>query len=54
LNLIIYLQPEWQAQWGGALGLWRHDEAQNAPGELVKQIPYLFNRAVIFDTSQNS
>jgi hypothetical protein len=54
LNLIVYLQPDWQAQWGGALGLWRHDEAKNAPGELVKQIPCLFNRAVIFDTSQNS
>lgn len=54
LNLIIYVQPEWQLEWGGALGFWRHDEAKNAPGELAKQIPCLFNRAVIFDTSQNS
>jgi len=54
LNLIIYMQPGWQLEWGGALGFWRHDEAKNAPGELVTQIPCLFNRAVIFDTSQNS
>lgn len=54
LNLIIYMQPEWQPEWGGALGFWKHDEEKNAPGELSKQIPCLFNRAVIFDTSQNS
>lgn len=54
LNLIIYLQPEWQLEWGGALGFWEHDETRNAPGELATQIPCIFNRAVIFDTSQNS
>jgi len=54
LNLILYIQPDWQLEWGGALGFWRHDETKNAPGDLVKQIPCLFNRAVIFDTSQNS
>jgi hypothetical protein len=54
INLIIYLQPDWQEEWGGALGFWEHDTAGNGPGELVKQVPCLFNRAVIFDTSQNS
>jgi hypothetical protein len=54
LNLIIYMQPGWQAEWGGALGLWEHDSEKNAPGELKVHIPCLFNRAVIFDTSQNS
>jgi hypothetical protein len=54
LNLIIYLQPGWKAEWGGALGFWKHDEVKNAPGTLAKQISCLFNRAVIFDTSQNS
>jgi hypothetical protein len=54
VNLIVYMQPGWQEEWGGALGLWAPDTDGKTPGELVQQIPCLFNRAVIFDTSQNS
>ena len=54
VNLIVYLQPKWQETWGGALGLWAANESGDGPGELVKQVPCLFNSAVIFDTSQNS
>lgn len=54
LNLIIYIQPSWKTEWGGSLGFWAHDAETNAPGPLVKEVPCLFNRAVIFDTSQNS
>jgi Rps23 Pro-64 3,4-dihydroxylase Tpa1-like proline 4-hydroxylase len=54
MNLILYVQPEWQTKWGGALGFWEHDEANGKPGALVKEIDCLFNRAVIFDTAQNS
>jgi hypothetical protein len=54
INLIVYMQPNWQPEWGGSLGLWAPDESGKAPGELVQEIPCLFNRAVIFDTSQNS
>ena len=54
LNLIIYMQPGWKPEWGGALGLWNHDAEKRGPGELAVEIPCLFNRAVIFDTSQNS
>lgn len=54
LNLILYIQPAWKPEWGGALGLWEHDAARQAPGKLAKEIPCIFNRAVIFDTSQNS
>lgn len=54
LNLILYIQPKWKPEWGGALGFWEHDEERKAPGALAKQIPCSFNRAVIFDTSQNS
>jgi 2OG-Fe(II) oxygenase superfamily len=54
LNLIIYIQPYWKTEWGGSLGFWAHDEEKNAPGALIKEIPCLFNRAVIFDTSKNS
>ena len=54
INLILYIQPAWKPEWGGALGFWENDEANSKPGELMKQIDCLFNRAVIFDTSQNS
>ncbi|HZL26053.1 MAG TPA: 2OG-Fe(II) oxygenase [Acidobacteriaceae bacterium] len=54
INLILYVQPEWKPEWGGALGFWENDETNRKPGALAKQIDCLFNRAVIFDTSQNS
>lgn len=39
---------------GGHLGLWSHDSDNNSPGDLVKIVQPKFNRAVIFDTTQNS
>ena len=54
LNLIIYAQPAWRPEWGGSLGLWAHDEERKAPGALIKEVPCLFNRAVIFSTSGNN
>jgi hypothetical protein len=53
LNIIVYLNSEWEESWGGALGLWGN-ESDKAPGPLVKQIVPKFNRAVIFDTTCNS
>jgi len=49
LNLIVYLNPDWQESWGGSLGLWRNNKGK--PGKLVKSIAPVFNRAVIFDTT---
>jgi len=54
LNLIVYLNPNWQEEWGGNIGLWSHDERTNQPKELLQSIWPKFNRAVIFDTTQNS
>jgi len=54
LNLILYLQPEWKPEWGGALGFWETNANGPGPGALVTEIACEFNRAVIFDTSQNS
>ncbi len=54
LNLIIYMSQEWQTEWGGALGFWSHDAQRQQPAELVKEIAPVFNRAVLFDTTQNS
>ena len=54
LNLIVYLEKQYRVSYGGHLGLWEHDKANNLPGHLKKEIFPKFNRAVIFDTSQNS
>jgi Rps23 Pro-64 3,4-dihydroxylase Tpa1-like proline 4-hydroxylase len=54
LNIIIYMEPSWQPEWGGNLELWSHDPETNRPKELVSSITPKFNRAVIFDTTQNS
>lgn len=54
LNLIVYLSKEWRPEWGGGLQLWSHDEARQQPGQLAKTLDLKFNRAVLFDTTQNS
>ena len=54
LNIIVYMTPDWLPEWNGTLGLWEHDSTTNGPGKLAKEVPCLFNRAVIFDTTQNS
>lgn len=51
LNLIIYVSSDITNEHGGHLGLWAGEET---PKELVKEIAPIFNRAVIFDTTQNS
>lgn len=54
VNIIVYLQPKWKPEYGGELGLWAVAPDGKGPGELKAQIACNFNRAVIFDTSQNS
>ena len=54
LNIIIYLTPNWKEEWGGNLGLWSHNEETSEPKELISSIVPYFNRAAIFDTTQNS
>jgi len=53
VNLIIYLS-QWQKEWGGELELWSHDWRTNAPKECVTTVDIKFNRAILFDTTQNS
>lgn len=53
-NLIIYLSEDWKPEYGGQLGLWSHDNETNLPKECVSKVDVKFNRAVIFDTTQNS
>jgi len=54
LNIIIYLSKDWNPEWGGGLEFWSHDAEKNKAKEMVKKIDVKFNRAVIFDTTQNS
>lgn len=54
LNIIIYLTKDWKKEWGGGLELWSHDEINKQPKELIRVVDNLFNRAIIFDTTQNS
>lgn len=54
VNIIIYLSSELKEEHGGHLGLWAHDAVSNSPAQLVKSVQPKFNRAVIFDTTQNS
>ena len=49
LNVILYLNTEWNEEWGGHLELWEADGKTCA-----KRIAPIFNRAVIFDTSGRS
>jgi hypothetical protein len=52
LNLLVYLNSNWKPEWRGQLGLWEADN--NKPGKLVKEYDAVFNRAIVFDTTQES
>ena len=54
LNLIVYLTEGWNTDWGGSLQLWNHDPVRKAPKDLAVTVDNIFNRAIIFDTTQNS
>jgi len=45
LNIILFMNPNWKSEWGGALELWNTDCT-----ECVVKVDPIFNRAVIFDT----
>jgi Rps23 Pro-64 3,4-dihydroxylase Tpa1-like proline 4-hydroxylase len=49
VNLILYLNPEWNAEWGGAIELW--DLKMRS---CVAKYPPLLNHALIFNTNEKS
>ncbi len=53
LNLIVYLNPEWQDGWGGSLQLHKNPHLDPAEDEMVTLTP-LMNRCVIFETTESS
>jgi len=54
LNIIIYVSPDIKEAHGGHLGLWEHDSKNIQPGNLSKEIFPKCNRAILFNTTQNS
>jgi len=48
-NLIVYLNPDWREEWGGAIELW--DQEMTRP---VVQVQPLLNQAVIFNTTDTT
>ena len=53
LNAIYYLTDEHEEDDGGHFGLWE-SRSPNEPGNLIKEYAPIFNRLVLFNTSQNS
>lgn len=53
LNLIVYLNPEWDDDWGGSLQLHRDPYVEPEQDEIVTVAPRM-NRCVIFETSERS
>jgi hypothetical protein len=51
LNLIVYLNREWDDAWGGSLEL--HSDPR-AGDDRIKLVTPLYNRAVIFETTETS
>jgi Rps23 Pro-64 3,4-dihydroxylase Tpa1-like proline 4-hydroxylase len=49
LNVLIYLNDNWQDEWGGQLEIWDKDMKNK-----VHSISPIFNRCVIFNTDANS
>lgn len=49
VNLIVYLNPDWDDRWGGAIELWDRDVR-----ECVAKIPPVLNDALIFETNEIS
>jgi hypothetical protein len=52
LNLIVYLSPEWEEEWGGNLEL--HSNPWDPASDHSKTLPAKFNQAVLFETSEHS
>jgi hypothetical protein len=52
LNLLIYLNKEWEESWGGCIEL--HSDPRHPETDEIKSFLPLFNRAVIFETNEYS
>ncbi|MFZ6743267.1 2OG-Fe(II) oxygenase [Undibacterium sp. JH2W] len=48
-NALFYLTPDWKEEYGGNLELWSQDGSHK-----VKEVPPVFNRLVVFNTTSKS
>jgi len=53
LNLILFLNDEWEADWGGSLRLQKNPWAPSAADPIVEIVPRA-NRCALFETSERS
>lgn len=49
LNVLLYLNPEWQDEWGGHLGLWNKDGSK-----MERKLAPIANRLCVFNTDDHS
>ncbi len=54
VNLLLYLNEDWQEEWGGQLELWRESDISSADGKPAASFAPIFNRMVIFSTTDFS
>lgn len=52
VNLLVFLNPDWQAEWGGELVLWSSKNGR--PDQPAVSIQPTFNRAVLFAVTSKS
>ena len=52
LNLLVYLNKEWEDAWGGSIEL--HSDPRRPEADSVKSFLPLFNRALVFETNEYS
>lgn len=52
LNLIVYMNHDWQSQWGGALEI--HSNPRDPDTNRIRSYDPLFNRCVMFETNEYS
>jgi len=52
LNILLYLNKDWQEKWGGAIEI--HSNPRRPQENSVKAVNVLFNRAMLFETNEVS
>jgi len=52
VNLILYLNPHWREEWGGAIELWERQDGKMA--RCAVKYPPLLNHALVFTTDERS
>ena len=52
LNLIVYMNKEWESEWGGALEI--HSNPRDPATNRISSYDPLFNRCVMFETNERS